>query len=637
MSPSEPRPTSIALRPVGRAPAPDSPKLGGHRSETVSVRPSLRDRLVEIVADYADRLLPTTLRPPDPLSRLRARLMVLYTALILVVPCVFAFIAWGQGMSAVAGTLALTCVLGALTTVVLRASHSVAIAGHYAAATYSTAHLATLLLLGGFNAGSYYWLATTPVFAAILVGMRACWFWLVVVTVEAVLSYAAAHHGLLGQQKSLTPWAELASQLGLGGTLVIMIGTYERVKDDLLAGMATTAEQLAIAREKAELATMARTTFLAHMSHEIRTPMNGVIGMADLLLSGGLTPSQQKSAEIILDSSRALIAIIDDILDFAKAETGHLTLDKRPTDIRAVVDAVVALLGERARAGDLTMTRHFSADVPQRLMLDAGRLRQVLLNLVGNALKFTKKGTVHVAVAVANGRLQFAVQDTGIGIAREALAGLFQPFSQVDASITRRYGGTGLGLAICRQIVEAMGGQIHVESQVGQGTTFSFTIAIEGASEHLGAAEPNRVAGQFGETPRKILIVEDNDINRLVVRRILERFGHACSEAPDGTAALQRLQQEHFDLVLMDCQMPGMDGFSATRVLRATPGLNQQVPVVALTAQVQPEDHARCLDAGMDGYLRKPVDAKSLSAELSQRWRVPSPTTAAALAIGADI
>ncbi|MBK7982435.1 MAG: response regulator [Candidatus Competibacteraceae bacterium] len=388
------------------------------------------------------------------------------------------------------------------------------------------------------------------------------------------------------------------------------------------------------ARDAAEAANRAKSRFLANMSHEIRTPMNGVLGMAQLLAEQTpLTDQQRHYLEVLTDSGTTLLRIIDEILDFSKIEAGKFTFSETVFDLRQRVTDTLRMLVPQARRKQLELRWNVAADVPLRVCGDPGRLHQVLANLASNAIKFTQRGSVRVEVvrdgteqmedAGAACRLRFTVQDTGIGISEEAGARLFQPFAQADDSTTRKYGGTGLGLVISKQIVEMMGGRIDYQSAPGLGTTFWFTAnltvaANEAKSSSLRMDGVQRLTG-------RVLLAEDNPVNCLVAEEMLKGLGLEVELATDGREALDAWSQRPFDIVLMDCQMPEMDGFEATRQIRAREAAEPQranprpTPIVALTANAFSEDRERCLAVGMNDYLAKPFSRNDLY-ETLRRW-----------------
>jgi two-component system, sensor histidine kinase len=400
------------------------------------------------------------------------------------------------------------------------------------------------------------------------------------------------------------------------------------------------------ALKAAEIATRAKSEFLAVMSHEIRTPLNGILGTCELLALSDLNSDQKALLDTIARCGDSLLVVINDILDFSKIEAGHLVLDPQPTSVQAEVESLMALYRPLAEGKGIRLSMHCASGLPGAVMVDQTRLRQVVSNLLTNAIKFTQSGGVHLAIAgspekddapphggstALSGlfRLHVSVSDTGIGIAPDALSHLFQPFSQADSSTTRRFGGTGLGLVICERLVKAMGGRIQVHSTPGQGSCFEFFIRLppvgligqrpnpdptqEATPEQIREARFNALLAS--ENRPSLLLVEDNPVNQTLALKLIEKMGLKADLACDGQEALECVNRKKsttaYDVILMDMQMPSMDGLEATRRIRAL-ALPFQPRIIALTANAFESDKHRCLEAGMDDFLPKPFKFEAL-------------------------
>ncbi len=403
-------------------------------------------------------------------------------------------------------------------------------------------------------------------------------------------------------------------------------------------------EAMRKARDEAERASRAKSEFVSRMSHELRTPLNAIIGFGELLQAEPLLPSHRNYVGLINTSGHHLLELVNQVLDLAKIEAGGLKLERIAFDFPAAVEAVRVIIAERAAGKGIDFIASIARDLPRHVEGDPTRLRQVLINLLVNAVKFTERGSVELRVAAEGDRIYFSVRDSGIGMDREALDSLFQPFVQADVTVTRRFGGTGLGLVISRELIEAMGGGVEVESAPGAGTCFWFWLPLrptEAPVQEAAPATPTPGLAAVADLVKgKVLLVDDNRVNEQLAAAMLARLGIACDTAHDGAEALERLAAADYVLVLMDVEMPVMDGVTAARRIRAGEAGGRRLPIIAMTANALKEDRDRCLEAGMDGYLAKPVSLQALQSEIARVLTAsgvpPSPAEAAPEAAGPD-
>ncbi len=412
---------------------------------------------------------------------------------------------------------------------------------------------------------------------------------------------------------TLDAWGEKPFELGFLILSLIILPLYQH----------TLLKKLYNAKQEAEASSKAKSMFLANMSHEIRTPLNGLMTMAQLMLRSGLNDTQEQYARNLLSSGNSLNTILNEILDYSKIESGEIQLRYEVFSVQTMLGELKALMGYSAEEKGLTLDFEIEKDIPQRLCGDPSRLRQVLVNLVGNAIKFTPRGGVtmsvqHVQKDASGDVFRFAIMDTGIGISEQDREKLFQHFSQLDTSLARHHGGTGLGLAISKRLVEAMGGAIGMESHEGAGSTFWFDVPLQQASQDT-AQQQSEPTISHALDQLKILLVDDDAINRMAATHLLEHEGHQISVAKDGYEALDAIKSEHFDLVLMDVHMPNLDGIAATRKIRNEMQLSRsQLPILGVTASVMQDEQLHYLEAGMNGVIAKPINMDNLKRKLSE-------------------
>ena len=492
------------------------------------------------------------------------------------------------------------------------ASHS-AIAAFWVVPTY-------VIYEYGFNTSNWAWMFPIVLLAHLLGSTRAALIWTVTCIATLLVFSAMSQTGDL--PLALRPEFH-AKAVAISGSLILamlfLAGFAFRRSQQItevqlkehIERLDREVETRRRAEQAARNAERSQAVFLATVSHELRTPLNGVIGAGELLRETALTNDQTEFVDVVTSSGEMLLALINDVLDLSKLEAGKVELDLEPITVASLVSVTLAPMAMLGRNKGVSVDYEIDERVPPIIVGDSTRLSQILLNLVGNALKFTDQGHVKVLVnCVPEGdRFRIVVEDTGIGIPEEARSTLFQPFTQAESSTTRRFGGTGLGLTIVAQLVERLDGDIQIESEVGKGSrlilTFPLVFPAPGLSQTFDKLRKLEPVVEVGEL--KVLITDDNAVNRLVASRMLEQMKHIVHQANDGLEAVSLMEKQDFDLVLMDVQMPNMDGLTATRIIRELPGSKGRTPIIGLTANTMVSDREALFEVGMDGYLPKPV------------------------------
>ena len=543
-------------------------------------------------------------------SKLRAEYQIRMFERIVLVGCVtvtaFNVIHLIEGMYSLAALQLSVLGINVLNLFWLRSHHRIQIAVDVMLGTVAVMFLGTMIN-GGIGDAGVLWLTVYPLLAFLLDGKNRGLYWTVLFNLGVVAIYLTEL-----RVADFTPYSQEFLLVVMGNTITmsVLLYVYEGLRQELV-------DALTDERRRAEAANVAKSNFLANMSHEIRTPMNGILGFSNILLRDELSAEGRKHAEVIRTAARNLLGLIDDVLEFSKIEANKINLENEPIELRELVDELVALFRHSAEEKGLQLNVEYDEMLPEWIAADPLRLRQILINLIGNAIKFTPQGAITLRLQRADeGLMLLELRDTGIGIPEEKREMIFEQFAQADNTLSRKYGGGGLGLSIVRRLVELMQGSIEVESRLGEGSCFRLRLPLVAtqAPEDSGWSDetlPQRFAA-------RVLVAEDDAINRMVVTRFLQDFGCQITCVENGQLAIEAMAQGDYDLLLMDLHMPQVDGITATRAIRDS---DQDTPIVALTADVLSSEREACLAAGMNDFVVKPLQPERLQQVLARFCR----------------
>lgn len=545
----------------------------------------------------------------DALDLRQIRIVNVFTLVTAVIGIPFVFQYWSINVPLMSAAVALTIVVCSLNLLWLRRSLRPIPAGYIACSCLTSLLILSNIVSGGFYDPNFGWLYVVPVVAGLALGMRALWLFGSVTVVATIAFFALPYMGIPIPDRVPAEFharQSFANRISAVFALIVLTWVFleQRKWSD---------NTLKKALGEANRANEAKDQFLATMSHELRTPLTGIIGAVDLLETDSTNDTARTELMGILRrATNCQVALLNDILDFSKIESGHLTLEEAPFDLAEQIESVTAIYAAVASEKGITLQRHFRGIDDLVVEGDATRVRQVLLNLVGNAIKFTDAGFVRVTATASItsqlARIRIEVEDTGIGIAESEYGRLFTQFSQVDSSITRRFGGTGLGLAICKRLVEAMGGQIGVQSTPAEGSTFWFELSLVTVDQPVDRTEDTEANSiTRASVTARILVAEDHAINRQLLHRMLSKAGHDVHAVGDGESALDAYQQRAFDLIVLDIHMPDIAGTDVARLIRAQETDGEHVPIIAVTADAARHREALYLSSGIDRVIGKPI------------------------------